>query len=380
MTRSSCVDRVAINSYDLVVLRRVGCLLVLALVCACGSSEQVGTAQAAADSTVTVVRATIAAASKRERQFDAVMWEPVWSRGGAREEMLIAVVRSLIPHANGVLLADEGALQLTSFDGSSGATRWSLGRKGAGPGEFQAMTDVTLDGRGNTLVLDAATSRITTISPTGELQPYRNAGPLAMAEQICAMPDGTVATVLRRPDMWVAMVRDSAVHKAFTFPVALPSGAPRMVTSVSFAHGEADGPCTLFTTFGYGIGALYGDSASLVLHPYAEALSQPTFDVTEDRSGPAVRTTTIMTSGTSAATRGSRWRDTVVLNFSGASGPGKPVLDVYTAQGRYLHSWRYPHTTIERAAYANGTLYTLSNSMIAPQLTAWRRVQTAGQP
>ncbi len=321
-----------------------------------------------------LIQASLNGQAPSQRVIDSTGWQVVWTRGGKREEALFAVVPIALPYRDGVVIVDEGTLQIHAFDRSSGETRWSVGRKGAGPGEFQEINDITMDSAGNILALDVQLGRVSTIAPSGSLLANQQPGPQQHASSICALRDGSLVGVTQRNGAWLTRSRESSPLARFAFPVELPASAPSMVTSAAFARGEASDACTVFTMFGYGIGGVTADARALTLQPYAEALETPTF-TTQSRQvdgKPVVRTE--MESGTSAATRGSTWNDTVLITFRGAPGPDKPILDLFDRFGRYRVSWPAPHRDLEYAVYANGTLYTMRNSMVAPQLVAWRRI------
>lgn len=353
-------------------------LLTLALV---GSSVGCVQGETAKDDAVaqsasgkTHVITAIATGAPSERTILPAEWEAVWGRGGSNDEELLAVVAALLPHEKGVVVADAGTLELHAFDAATGRTQWQMGRKGSGPGEFRDIGDITRDSAGNTLALDREVGRITTISPTGELLPYRASPSLQFAHAICALNDGSLVGVLSRADAWLALVRDSAVVRTYSFPAALPKGAPDFVKSANFARGESANTCPLFTLFGYGVGSVHTARTGLQLQPYIETLIKPEFDVVEENNGPTPATRVTLRRGTTASSRGSVWRDTVVLNFSRGEARPESLLDLFDTSGRYLGTWKFPASGIDFCVYANGMLYTLSNATVAPQITAWRRV------
>lgn len=312
-----------------------------------------------------------------QRSFLPVQWEPMWARGGRNEEQLLAVVSALLPHEHGLVVVDQGTLELHSLEATDGRTQWRIGRKGGGPGEFQDIGDITMDRDGNTVALDRLLGRISAISAAGTLLPYRASQSLQFAHAICALDDGSIAAVMLRPEAWLAVVRDSVRERAYSFPASIPSGAPEFVTSAYFARGESASTCPLFTLFGYGIGSIRSATDSLRLRPYVQSLTPPEFEVVRERSGTSTATTVTLKRGATAASRGSVWRDTVMLNFAGGDGADRYTMDLYNTAGRYLGSWRYPAQEIDFAVYANGVLYTLSNTTVAPQITAWRRTTSS---
>ncbi len=317
-----------------------------------------------------LLNSTLLPETKRERRFEAVEWEPLWRRGGDDEEALLAVVHSLTPTADGVILADMGTLEITRFDGATGATRWLVGRKGAGPGEFGRISEITVDGEDNTIVLDKAVGRISTFSKSGALLPYRPVGRLMFASSICVLPNGSIVAVVQREGTWITMLADTVEQRGYRFPVAIPKGAPEFAWAGHFARGATHEDCPVYTVFGYGLGALFADNAEFTLRPYVHSVEPPEFEVQEGTiNGEDVIYTTLK-SGSVAVTRSTRWRDTVMVTAT--DGRDDYVFDLYTSRGEYLVSWKRPKG-FEISAYANGVLYTVSDNSVAPVLTAWRR-------
>ncbi len=312
---------------------------------------------------------TLLPGAERARSYEDVRWQPLWRRGGDHEESLLAVVHSLTPTEDGVIAADAGTLEVTRFDGTTGATRWLVGRKGAGPGEFGAISEITVDHDDNTVVLDNRVGRLTTISSMGELLPYRAAGALLSATSICVLPDGSIAAVVQRGDVWVTISRNSTVLRAHRFPAALPRDAPAFAWAGRFAQGASHNDCPIYTVFGYGVGSLNANDEELILRPYIHSVEPPTFNVQQNTDGDRVITTTTLKTGTAAVSRASRWRDTVML--SATDEKYGQVLDLYNSRGEYLKSWKTPKG-FELSAYANGVIYAVSGSATTPEITAWR--------
>lgn len=349
-------------------------LLNASLVACTGEVSSESPPVATSADTGNLLRSTIADRGPVERVMLPVQWRPVWRRGGQGEEDMFAVVAAVLPHESGVVIADAGALELQAFDAATGRRAWQVGRKGSGPGEFRNISDITRDSAGNTIAIDGIVGRITTISPAGDLLPYRSNQMLQFAQAICTLRDGSIAAVLSRPDVWVVVVRDSQIDRSYSFPAPIPRGAPDFVRSTYFARGESANTCPLFTLFGYGIGSVRSDSQALELQPHIETLVKPEFDVRQEQNGPTPITTATLKRGTTITSRGSVWRDTVVLSMPEGDARGESMLDLFDTSGRYLGTWPFPDPGIEFGVYANGMLYTLSSSTVAPQITAWRRV------
>lgn len=126
------------------------------------------------------------------RALDAWTLDPVPTldvgRAAGEDPYLFARIgaASLLP-AGELLVAETRAVELRVFD-STGRFVRRLGRKGSGPGEFQAMSWVGVDPAGVASVFDASTRRLTRLAATGEV------------ERVTSLPGaggGTVAGVFR---------------------------------------------------------------------------------------------------------------------------------------------------------------------------------------
>lgn len=90
--------------------------------------------------------------------------------GGIRPEgdPLLLPLRAVADDST-IYVFDNGDQQVKAFDWK-GRARWRLGRKGAGPGEFLAVTGFTRAHDGRLWVYDAANARISLVSPAGAIE------------------------------------------------------------------------------------------------------------------------------------------------------------------------------------------------------------------
>jgi hypothetical protein len=94
-------------------------------------------------------------------------------------------------------LGPDGSVYVVDFSNSrvvafspGGERRWSFGRRGRGPGEFQMPYRVDVRRDGTVFVYDAGVGEVTTISPEGRmLQRYRLPFPLTQADNLVALDD-----------------------------------------------------------------------------------------------------------------------------------------------------------------------------------------------
>lgn len=106
-------------------------------------------------------------------------------------------------------VADTGAHQIKAFDGAGRLVR-TIGRRGAGDGEFNFPLDLGLDGEGNLYVLDSMNARVKVFSPEGAfLRAFGERGTAAGSFQI---PKGIAVS----PSGHV-YVTDSRAHRFIVF-------------------------------------------------------------------------------------------------------------------------------------------------------------------
>lgn len=335
------------------------------------------------------------------RTFDSITWSPVWARGGRQEDALLGTVRQLVPLHDLVLAADEGTLQIHGFARNTGDHRFTVGGAGGGPGEFRQLTDLLVLPDSQFAVYDRTAQRLTRYSLHGSLLGTVPIPPaLSGAESLCVTTTPWMAGVTRVPSAWVTLATQSAHDPTApdaishatptTHTVAMPfvdsdrsgaasrqAGASLYGYSARFAQGAVHSGCVMVTRFALGVAhvSMPTDATrthALLLSPYVERLPAPRFSTTTQRVGRELASTTVMDEGHTAMVHASQWHDTVAVTFLGAPSPDKPLLDLYSTHGAYLASWAFP-APVEFGAYADGMLFTVGGSGVAPQLVAWQR-------
>lgn len=335
------------------------------------------------------------------RTVDSATWTPVWARGGRQDDALFGTVRQVVPLHDVVLTADEGTLEIHAFARKTGEHRFTVGGAGGGPGEFRQLTDVLVLPDSQFAVYDRSAQRLTRYSLRGALLGTAPIPPaLSGAESLCATTTPWLAGVTRMPSAWVTIAEHSAFEptspnvtlraEPTTHTIAMPlvERAPRETASrqnsasfygysARFAQGFVHSSCVMVTRFALGVAHVTmptgaGRTHTLLLSPFVERLPVPRFSTTTQRVGRDLASTTVMDEGHTAMVHASRWHDTVAVTFLGAPSPNKPLLDLYSTLGAYLATWVFP-APVEFGAYADGMLFTIGGSGVAPQLVAWRR-------
>ena len=298
-------------------------------------------------------------------------WKPLWRRGGKKEETLFALPREMIASSDGVYVADGGGLEVFAFD-TIGKLRWKHGRKGAGPGEYLELTDLTLDNGGNVALLDARNGRLTFLERDGKLKRTMSTGSVGWPSSVCMFANGNLLFTVASPEHFF-MIADSSgkVQREQEFPWPTRADAPRFLKSGYLARGHAANNCWFTTVFGFGTARILSDG-SAVTSPFIESIAPPVIRIVPTTA--KTRGGQFLDSGDNAALASFTSGDTLFVFFMGKPTAEKPILDLYDAKGRYMESWNLPDG--ERVTYSNGRLYTLVSAMENPTLEAWGMVSS----
>ncbi len=113
-----------------------------------------------------------------------------WDTLAIRTDTMLLYPSRLDGNDSLVVVFDAADSRIVAFD-SRGQLLWTHGRKGQGPGEYANVRDIDLRSDLSTLVLDAATSRLSTISPRGELVSTMTLTLPGAPQQLVPLADGT---------------------------------------------------------------------------------------------------------------------------------------------------------------------------------------------
>ncbi|MDQ6612270.1 MAG: 6-bladed beta-propeller [Gemmatimonadota bacterium] len=293
-------------------------------------------------------------------------WKPLWRRGGRKEETLFALPREMVASSDGVYVADGGGLEVFAFD-TAGKLRWKHGRKGAGPGEYLELTDLTLDRSDHLALLDARNGRLTFLEHDGKVKRTLSTGSIGWPSSVCMFANGNLLFTVAAPEHFF-MIADAngKLQREQNFPWHASIDAPRFLKSGYLSRGRAENDCWFTTVFGFGVARIRADGAATT-SPYIETLAPPVIRVVptnaKNRGGE------FLDSGDNAALASFTSGDTLFVFFMGKPTSEKPLLDLYGADGHYIESWNLPDG--ERVTYSHGRLYTLVSAMENPMLEAW---------
>lgn len=106
-----------------------------------------------------------------------------------RAEQLGDIMAARVAADGSVYVADRVNARVVAFD-ANGRRRWTLGRRGRGPGEFDTPYRLDVRRDGTVFVYDAGTGEVSTITSDGRfLNRYRLAFALSQADNMIALND-----------------------------------------------------------------------------------------------------------------------------------------------------------------------------------------------
>ncbi|MGQ0540106.1 MAG: 6-bladed beta-propeller [Gemmatimonadaceae bacterium] len=148
------------------------------------------------------------------RVFAKGEWVEV-ARVADGDARLLTNPRLLATRGDVVYVYDAGTQQVLAIH-HDGRLRWRVGRGGKGPGEFSNPVDLQIGANGAVHVLDADLSRITILSPSGDVIEMKSIqGPL---HRIVPRNSGWWAVALTRPDLLVSVNADGKLGAGVAAP------------------------------------------------------------------------------------------------------------------------------------------------------------------
>ena len=320
-------------------------VLSVALAAGCGGDE--------------VVRAEVRRpAPAVERVLADPGWEMLFRRGGTPGDTSVFSVIRFAGDREGVSVMDTHGGGLVRFR-RDGTRAWSFGGKGRGPGEFQRVRDVELDGRGRTWILDPDNARLTVVGRDGALDRMI---PLTDVEgrpdQVVPLAGGGALVLVSSREAPVARV-DSAgrVVGRLSFPWDGASDVHPMAGQVVAARHPASGAWAAAYTTGDGFFLGDGPTWRPVHGWYAEPVPFP--DVLVRTSGSPLRRSrsTRLVDPTFAAKSVTLSPTRLYVLFAGSTELAGRLVDVYDLEdGGYLRSLVLPRP-VQGIALGGDVLY-----------------------
>jgi hypothetical protein len=265
-----------------------------------------------------------------------------------------------------VLVFDYGDMRLKSFS-INGAEQWSVGRAGAGPGEYRNPTDLRTTSEESILLRDPSNARILILNGTGGL---RGAIPTAsQSHKMLALANNRVM-VLGGSHNDFAVIMDDKGRVATTVPLPPTEAARPVVSRQAVAAQASDGVGVIAYVYGGEFIVVDADGEMKRMHGI-EPLGFPdvvSVKVGDKKQYTATRVDPKAPRGTRSAAVDKRH---VYLAFGGRSKDAGALLDVYDrGSGAYKYSWRIPKGVVSVTACDEALVFHFNDPL--PHLILYR--------
>ena len=298
------------------------------------------------------------------------------------------MVASPTSTSGGFVIVDDG-VRLRAFS-SVGDLRWVSGRRGGGPGEFQAILDVAFTANGQILVLDGDLARITILDgEAGEVvETVQLSSPnVAGADEIISMAPPELAMIQHGGDHdsnWSVLGGDGAVTETFGF-----SPQCEALVCESFTAGVTElGSGVVAFRWSSDLVFLNTDGSTRMMIDGVEPVRMPEpvrYNMDPKELGAAGNqfSNIVVTKvdpkaievTASLATDGSR---VFVLTLGSSESRGRIVDTYLTENGKYHASFLLPRAVSE-IAVVDGMLATLDTELF-PTITLWTLPELSDKP
>jgi hypothetical protein len=314
-----------------------------------------------------------AAPAALERRIAVAEWDTLWSVGGALQDSLLLQPYLLTANSSTVYVFDGGANRLLAFERNDGSLRWTAGRRGGGPGEFQRVRDLELTVDAAPVLLDVGNHRMTFLATEGGLRDEVPLPDVGYVDQIVPLVNDRVVLLTDQPDGAFAVVDTGGrVVERFELPwdeFAKLHVLARQGTLVGSRDGHG-------WAFGFSLGSGwvgFRDTRPLDgVRPYVEAAGFPR--VERRKEGNTISTRLASYTPCSACSASMDGGDFFV-HFGGMSSNRRALLDRYTVEsGDYRESYLLP-VQAKVVSVADGVVYVLVDEP-SPTLLALRPRRT----
>jgi hypothetical protein len=181
--------------------------------------------------------------------FVDVAWDTVFHIAGSSGDAQLLIPRLIAAQGGWVYVYDYGDWSVKAFD-AEGTLRWTFGRRGEGPGEFDNPFTLKVGPDGTLWVFDPGVGRMTGLSRSGSLErAFRVEGPLVT--RIAPIRDAIIALTVGLKPFWLGLDSEGKVIATGETPLTeisevapLARGAlaaseePGRIWAVTFIFGD----------------------------------------------------------------------------------------------------------------------------------------------
>jgi hypothetical protein len=233
----------------------------------------------------------------------------------------------------------------------------TVGRRGGGPGEFQAARDVEFGTAGRLLVLDPGNARISYIDPDGTLRRQVSIpGEIGHAEQFSPLADGGFLLVTMRPDSPLVKLDSSG---RLVWRRALPWGGYARLQSLAAQGHTAVSRDLRYAAYGMTFGEMFfvfvdGEPMPAGVS-YVEVIKAPNLMPRVVNGDTTYMMPLMPMAGADLAIHD----DKLFVLFGGRTSERQRLVDVYRLpDGEYTHSLLLPRR-VSRFTVHEGSLYVM---------------------
>lgn len=286
----------------------------------------------------------------------------------------------MVAFPDGGFVLNDGGVTLRAFN-SDGMSRWTFGRSGGGPGEFQAIRDVALTAEGRVLALDSDAARVTILDAvTGEMVETVRIGREAASglNEILSAPPPHFAIVqhsLNEDGNWSLLDTTGAVVRTYSLPPPCES-----LVCEAFTGGVTEvGSGVVAFRWSSDLVFLNADGSVRTVRDGVEPIRMPEpvryeLDPADLGAEAGRYSNVIVTKVDPKATEVTKslavGRSRVFVLTLGSTENRGRVVDIYTIGGEYEGSFLLPWSVSEIAVVDEEILATLSTDLF-PIVTLW---------
>jgi hypothetical protein len=257
----------------------------------------------------------------------------LWTRGGEQDDTVMFMPVSITADSDLVFVADVASHEVIAFRAADGSVAWRIGRRGAGPADFDVPMGLAVLPSRELAVIDQRNARIAIVSRAGEVVQHVSLASLALTTSVCGAADGSllVAAAGERAAEIVRIARDGRIVGRHGLPWAEARSSSPIATQLRLERRGFDGSCFVGLMLGVGF-ALFDGERFTHVSPYVERLVLPV----AERSGRGER----LAERQIAIADVSIDEAEIAIAFEGRTAERRRLVDMYdSATGAYRRSY-----------------------------------------